>query len=293
MGIGDGTAEARGTLGGTDWSVAQAYWPSALPSSPGRLPRRRPSSSILLPTSPQHATLDLYHYEKPGRAKRKQTTWRHGIKTSGRPRSNQASPAEIDARARIAPALLDGLGLATVDVLGHHTGALLATEIALQFPDRVRKVIINGPFPITQARREELLQNLQTTEIDFEYRADGSHLAQSFRRRYEMYGAGADPKLTTRVMVEKFQGFGPFWYGHNAAYRYDHAAALQRLKHRTLILTNTTDMIYDLAQKARQMRPDFDYAELEGGGVDIVDKAPDAWSDAVAKFLGANKNAAA
>ncbi len=200
---------------------------------------------------------------------------------------------KIEDWARIAPALLDGLGLATVDVLGHHTGALLATEIALQFPDRVRKVIINGPFPITQARREELLQNLQTTEIDFEYRADGSHLAESFRRRYEMYGAGADPKLTTRVMVEKFQGFGPFWYGHNAAYRYDHAAALQRLKHRTLILTNTTDMIYDLAQKARQMRPDFDYAELEGGGVDIVDKAPDAWSDAVAKFLGANKNAAA
>jgi hypothetical protein len=33
------------------------------------------------------------------------------------------------------------------------------------------------------------------------------------------------------------------------------------------------------------MRPDFAYAELAGGGVDIVDQQPEAWCDVVAKFL--------
>lgn len=192
----------------------------------------------------------------------------------------------IEDWARIASPLLDTLGIERADVLGHHTGALLATEIALQIPERVRNVVIHGPFPITEVEREAYLKKLQLTEIDFEYKTDGSHLSDAFRLRFDMYGPGADPKLTTRVVVERFQGFGPFWYGHNAAYRYDHAAALQRLRHRAMILANTTDVIYALAQRARRMRPDFEYTEFEGGGVDILDQQPDAWSDAVARFLG-------
>ncbi|MBK6597824.1 MAG: alpha/beta hydrolase [Proteobacteria bacterium] len=197
----------------------------------------------------------------------------------------------IEDWARIASPVLDALGVERADVLGHHTGALVATEIALQFPDRVHNVIMHGPFPINAAEREARLKKLQITEIDFEYKADGSHLSESFRRRFDIYGPGADPKLTTRVVVERFQGFGPFWYGHNAAYRYDHGAALQRLKHRAMILTNTTDAIYPLAQRARKLRPDFEYAEFAGGGVDILDQQPEAWSDTVASFLGTNGKA--
>jgi len=199
---------------------------------------------------------------------------------------------KIEDWARIAPPLLDQLALNQADLLGHHTGGLLATDIALQFPDRVGSVIINGPFPITEEERQQRLQRLQVSEVDFVYKTDGSHLSESFRRRFEMSAPGTDPKLTTRVVVERFQGFGPFWYGHNAAYRYDHAAAMTRLKHRTLIFTNTTDMIYELAQRTRKLRPDFEYAELEGGGIDIMDQQPEAWSDVVAGFLGTNRSVA-
>lgn len=199
----------------------------------------------------------------------------------------------IEDWARIAPPLLDALGIERADVLGHHTGALLATEIALQIPDRVRNVVIHGPFPINEVERAAYLKKLELTEIGFEYKADGSHLVDAFRLRFDMYGPGADPKLTTRVVVERFQGFGPFWYGHNAAYRYDHAAALQRLRHRAMIMANSTDVIYALAQRARQLRPDFEYAELEGGGVDIFDQQPDAWADAVARFLNFDDRAKA
>jgi len=215
-----------------------------------------------------------------------------GVDTPGFGMSDTTSfVPKVEDWARILQPLLDALGIRQADVLGHHTGALLATEVALQFPERVRNVIVNGPFPITAEERQLRLEGLQKSEIDFEYKADGSHLAESFLRRYTMYGPGADPKITTRVIVEKFQGFGPFWYGHNAAYRYDHGAAMQRLKQRTLILTNTGDMIYEMAQRTRKLRPDFEYAELQGGGVDIVDQQPEAWADLVAKFLATAKSA--
>jgi pimeloyl-ACP methyl ester carboxylesterase len=181
-------------------------------------------------------------------------------------------------------AVLDHLKIPRADMVGHHTGSLIATEVSLQFPKRVRKVVLNGPFPINESERKLFLDDLQKSEVDFEYRADGSHLAESFVKRSKFFGPGADPRHITRMQVEKFQGFGPFWYGHNAAYRYDHASTLLRMTHPTLILTNTGDMAYPMAQRARQLRPDMAYVELSGGNVDIVDQAPEAWVEAVVAF---------
>jgi hypothetical protein len=59
---------------------------------------------------------------------------------------------------------------------------------------------------------------------------------------------------------------------------------LLRMTHPTLILTNTGDMAYPMAQRARQLRPDMAYVELSGGNVDIVDQAPEAWVEAVVAF---------
>jgi len=198
----------------------------------------------------------------------------------------------VEDWAKVAPAVLDHLRIRQADVLGHHTGALTATEVALQFPGRVRRLIINGAFPMEAAERAQRLKGLQTSEIDFVYEQDGSHLTRAFMSRYRMYGPGVDPKLMTRYTVERFQGFGPFWYGHHAAFQYDHEPAMRRVTHPTLLLTNTGDQIYEHAQRSRQIRPDFEYAELPGGGVDIVDQQPEAWSDIVAKFLGASPRVA-
>lgn len=181
-------------------------------------------------------------------------------------------------------AVLDHLKIPRADMVGHHTGSLIATEVALQFPKRVHKVVLNGPFPIIESERKLFLDDLQKSEVDFEYRTDGSHLAESFVKRSKFFGPDADPRHITRMQVEKFQGFGPFWYGHNAAYRYDHASTLPRITHPTLILTNTGDMAYPMAQRARQLRPDMAYVELSGGNVDIVDQAPEAWVEAVVTF---------
>ncbi len=199
----------------------------------------------------------------------------------------------IEDLAKIAPAILDHLRIDRCDVLGHHTGAMVATEVGIQYPQRVRSLVINGPMPMDAQERQQRLDSQKKSEIDFEYKDDGSHLAASFLTRYRMYGGAdgtgtgaiADAKHITRYTVEKFQGFGPFWYGHYAAFIYDHERGLRALKVRTLLLTNTGDQIYEHAQRARAFRPDFAYAELQGGGVDIVDQQPDAWCEKVVNFL--------
>lgn len=205
------------------------------------------------------------------------------------PGFGQSSPPDFvptcDDYASMVPAVLDHLGLEQADLLGHHTGAMVATAASLHFGDRINNLIINGPFPMTDEERAGFLARNKTGEQEFEYKSDGTHVQKSFLGRYRMYGEGVDPKLITRYTAEKFIGLGPFWYGHHAAFQYNHNEALMKVKHRTLMLTNTGDQIYENAKWAKKMRPDLDYVAIEGGGVDIVDQKPEEWSDAVVDFL--------
>lgn len=198
-----------------------------------------------------------------------------------------AAIPRVEDWASSVVAVLDHLGIEQADLLGHHTGALTATEVALQSPERVRRLILNGPFPITEQERERFIAGSERSHALGRPKIDGSHLAISFERRVDMYGKDPepDPATLTRIVVEKYQGLGPYWWGHHAAYRYDHAASLKRLTHRTLILTNTGDDIYEHAKRAAALRPDFAYVELPGGTHDIVDQYPEAWSDAVVEFI--------
>ena len=191
----------------------------------------------------------------------------------------------VEDWAAAIPAVLDHLGLDQVDVLGHHTGALVATEVALQFPDRVKNLILAGPLPLEDEERQGFLDFVDRAEINFEYKPDGSHLVDSFMSRFNAYGDGVDPQRITRYTIEKLMGRGPFWYGHYAAFKYNHNDAIPKIKHRTLILTNTGDQIYEHAKWTKRMRPDFDFVELQGGGIDIMDQQPDAWVDAIVSFL--------
>ncbi len=195
----------------------------------------------------------------------------------------------IEDWAAVVPAVLDHLGIVEADIAGHHTGAMVATEVALQFPDRVRRVVLNGPFPMDAERRRDLLDGMGRREVEFEYPADGSHLKDSYDIRFELYGDDADPRTITRYTIDKFAGYSPFWTGHHAAFIYDHGASIARLEHPTLILTNTGDQIYDEALMVREQRPDFAYVELDGGGIDVVDQLTTEWVSSVAEFLGADR----
>ena len=61
----------------------------------------------------------------------------------------------VEEYATAIPAVLDQLNIAKTNIVGHHTGALIATEVSLQFPDRVNNLILNGPSPFTP---EEVIQ---------------------------------------------------------------------------------------------------------------------------------------
>lgn len=70
-------------------------------------------------------------------------------------------------------ALLDGLGIATVDLYGHHTGAQVVCEVAIACPERVGKVVLDGIGLFAPSLRAELLEHYAVPIVPD---ADGGHL---------------------------------------------------------------------------------------------------------------------
>ena len=192
----------------------------------------------------------------------------------------------IEDYAKVVPAVMDHLGIRQADMLGHHTGAMIVTEVAIQFPSRVRKLIMNGPGPFSEEERRFFMEDIvEKKEKSFAHNPDGTHLTTLYQNRMKWMDPEKDTELVTRYIVEQLQGLGPFWYGHHAAFLYDHTAAIENTTHPTLILTNTGDMIQPQAVRTKEMRPDFEYVELEGGKIDPMDQIPDTWVAAIASFL--------
>jgi pimeloyl-ACP methyl ester carboxylesterase len=191
----------------------------------------------------------------------------------------------VEDYAQIVPPVLAALGVPKAHMLGHHTGALVATEVALQFPEIVKALILNGPLPITEEERQDYLANGHQWELGWKALPGAAHMQELFGIR-EGFAAGTVPlSRISDYVVQALIGKGLFWHGHHAAYQYRQVDSLPKITQPTLILTNTGDMIFPLALKTHAMRPDFAFSALDGGGVDIVDQQPEQWADVVAAFL--------
>lgn len=189
----------------------------------------------------------------------------------------------ISEYAAMVPAVMDALGLQSASVLGHHTGALIITEAALQWPDRIDRVILNGPLPLTDEERAYFKQSLGA-EKTWGPKWDGSHFAEQWAFRFHAQAEWTHLEAFNTHFVHGLLAGDKVWYAHDAVMDYHHEESIPRIQHSTLILTNSGDAIFGQAQRARDMRPDFDYVELDGGTIDVIDELPVEWADAVAGF---------
>ena len=194
------------------------------------------------------------------------------------------APPVIADYAHIVPAVLDQLGIPRASLVGHHTGAVVITEAALQFPDRVHKVVLNGPLPMSDEERGQW-RTLLAREKEWNLRWDGSHILELWNSRFGAQPAWTDLEAFHANFIHGLLAGRTVWYAHDAVMAYRHEEAVDKLKQPVLLLANTGDAIYYLSQRARERWPKFAYTELAGGTIDIIDEQPDAWSEAVAAFI--------
>lgn len=195
-------------------------------------------------------------------------------------------PAErpcIEAWAAVAAGLLDALRIDRVHVVGHHTGGVIAVELAARLPQRVRSLVLSST-PYTDAEFRHA--RAQRPPIDaVEASPDGAHLAQLWRKRQGFYPPGR-PELLQAFVADALKVAGDVEAGHRAVASYRMEDRVAALHQPTLVIRATADPF--AAPHAAQWLarlPQARVADIGGGMVPLPDQMPQAFAEAVLSFL--------
>jgi pimeloyl-ACP methyl ester carboxylesterase len=149
-----------------------------------------------------------------------------------------AAPQTIEKYASGVIALADAMGLSTLNLLGHHTGALVAFAVAAENPKRINNLILSAA-PYTDREYREKHKNGEGVD-DAVIAEDGSHLTANWAKRYPYYPKNK-PEILNRFIRDSLSfGLDPK-EGHLACSSYVIEESLDKIISRVLLLAPSED----------------------------------------------------
>jgi pimeloyl-ACP methyl ester carboxylesterase len=192
---------------------------------------------------------------------------------------------DIEDYARGAVALLDGLGIGSTAVVGHHTGAVIGMELAASQPDRVERLVLSAcPFiDVADRDRRHRTGGHRVDHVDA--KPDGTHLAELWQIRQRFYPKER-PDLLTRFVADALRAGEKIREGHGACSRYRMEEKIGRVRCPTLVTCGTEDPFsFPQAELVARHIAGSRLAPIAGGTVAVVDQMPDAFARLVLEFL--------
>jgi len=192
-------------------------------------------------------------------------------------------PVSIEGWAAVAVELLDALGIARAHVVGHHTGGVIAVEMAAAFPERVGALVLSSTPYTDAAFRRARAQRPPIDEV--EPSEDGSHLAALWQRRQAFYPPDR-PDLLEAFVGDALRAAGGPEDGHRAVAAYRMEERIGRVTQPVLIVRATDDPF--AAPHAAELQahlPQARIVDIEGGMVPLPDQMPERFAQVVMAFL--------
>lgn len=188
----------------------------------------------------------------------------------------------IEDYARALLGALDDLGHRQTDLVGYHTGATLALEMARLDPSRIRRLAVIGVpyFPIG-AERERWRQRLaHRTEL-------GDTLGQ-FDERWDFLVNQRPEGMTLERAFDNFvddlRAWPEGWWAHEAAFLYDYDRCLGQVRQPVLALNPDNHLAGPTRDAAARM-PDCVVVDLPHLSHGIFEVAAPELADRVRAFF--------
>jgi pimeloyl-ACP methyl ester carboxylesterase len=192
-------------------------------------------------------------------------------RVSGQPGVEDYAGAVLDA--------LDALDIRRCVPVGHHTGAIIAVELAASAPDLVDRVALSGPVDLDAAGREYLKPFFRQWTIA----PDGSHLAEKFGKFLQWV---PDPALVQRLVVDLFRAGTASEQGHFATTFYRMEDRLPLVRCPALLLYGSRDPFSTPARAVLHRAAFRPVAEVTiDAGVFAPNENPAAYAGAVLQWL--------
>ena len=197
------------------------------------------------------------------------------------------APAEAPAIADYARgmiAAIDALDIAgPVDLMGYHTGSMIACELAATRPERVRRLVLVAAPIFTDDERAALIAHYQEEPVT----ADGAHLLKIWRGFHHHFAkAGAPLAQIADAFPERLLGRDTAWWGHAAAFGFASDLRLPQIAQPILVLQPGDDLEAETRRAAPLLR-NGRIAELPDWGHGFLDLHTEAAARLIESFLDA------
>lgn len=164
-----------------------------------------------------------------------------------------------------------------VDLVGYHTGALLAAHVAARYPASVRRLILISYPLFSPQRRAQLSSDTPLAE-------DGSALLAEWRSTMGVRPPGQSLEQAARIVAEKQRAGTRAGWAMAAIAGYDPASDLRAITRPTLLL-RPRDGLWDAGAAAAQMIPDAVLEDAPAWGYGLFDAYPTEVSARLRSFL--------
>lgn len=191
----------------------------------------------------------------------------------------------IERWAEVVVQLLDALAIDRTVVVGHHTGAAIAIELAAMHARRVQAAVLSAPPFVDAAYRASHTGPPAVDHV--ERRADGTHLGELWRIRQPWYPAG-DIDLLERFVADAIKAGPRASHGHTVVARYRMEERLPRIGCPVLVVAPTDDPhAWPRARPVADAIAGSRLLEVPGGMVPMPDQMPQEFAGIVADFVDA------
>jgi pimeloyl-ACP methyl ester carboxylesterase len=162
---------------------------------------------------------------------------------------------------------LDALGLERVDYYGSHTGAHIGTELAIRWPDRVRKLVFDGVPVFPAALRAEMLERyappMQPDEAGRQYAwawqfvRDMSLFFPHYSRdgAHRLANAVAPADAMHRSVLDVLKALTTYHLTYQATFRHELASRLPLLRAPVLCVGREGDPLAEYVEAAVALIP--------------------------------------
>ena len=155
---------------------------------------------------------------------------------------------------------IERAGIGLHHVVGHHTGACIAVELAARYPESIRSVSLIGPVPLTEDERTEFSRHFG---IAFTPTVSGSYLLENWEYLRKL-GADRDVMLLHREMTDMLRAWTGRVQSYAAVWKQDFTKLYKSLTCPLLIAASQEDVLFPYLQRAITLQPSAQVADLAG-----------------------------
>jgi pimeloyl-ACP methyl ester carboxylesterase len=200
--------------------------------------------------------------------------------TAGYGNSAPAPDHSIETYADVAVEFAGVLGLDRVTAVGHHTGALVALEVAVRAPRLVSGLVLSSAPYYDEAARAQPYTAIDDVGFD----ADGSHLARLWGKRAPYYPADR-PDLMTRFVRDALAASDGAIAGHIACYRYPVEKRSALVTCPVLCIGASADpFAFPNTERVAAGFADVRTAVIEGGMIPLMEHRPEDAAKLIVRF---------